>query len=64
LRQTGELRVVRQLLSKVFRDGNGAVLQRAAFRRRGRLADVVTELARHTVEDCRPPSVGVTAVEA
>jgi carboxylate-amine ligase len=64
LRQTGELRVVRQLLSKVFRDGNGAVLQRAAFRRRGRLGDVVTELARHTVEDCRPPSVGVTAVEA
>jgi carboxylate-amine ligase len=64
LRRTGELRVVRQLLSKVIGDGNGAVLARAAFRRRGRLADVVEELARHTVEDCRPSSVGVPVVDA
>ena len=47
LRQTGEPRVVRQLLRKVFRDGNGAVLQRAAFRCRGRLADVVAESPAH-----------------
>ena len=64
LRRTGELRVVRQLLSKVIGDGNGAVLARAAFRRRGRLADVVEELARHTVEDCRPSRVGVPVVDA
>jgi carboxylate-amine ligase len=63
LRRMGELRVVRQLLSKVIGDGNGAVLARAAFRRRGRLADVV-ELARHTVAACRPSRVGVPVVDA
>ncbi|MFL6126952.1 glutamate--cysteine ligase [Actinophytocola sp.] len=57
LRRTGELRAVRQLLTTLLRDGNGAVLQRAAFRRRGRLTDVVAELARHTLQDCRPANV-------
>ncbi|WP_233160144.1 hypothetical protein [Actinophytocola xanthii] len=48
---------MRQLLARTFRDGNGAVLQRAAFRRRGRLTDVIAELSRYTLQDCRPSNV-------
>jgi hypothetical protein len=35
-------------------DGNGAVRQRRAFQRRGRVQDVVAVLARDTLQDCMP----------
>ncbi|MGM1064597.1 carboxylate-amine ligase [Saccharothrix sp. Mg75] len=54
LRETGELRTVNALLTKVLRDGNGAVRQRLAFGRRGRLEDVVDVLTRTTAQDCLP----------
>jgi carboxylate-amine ligase len=54
LHQTGELRTVNALLTKVLQLGNGAVRQRQAFRRRGRLEDVLTVLSRTTGQDCQP----------
>ncbi|MDU0294423.1 glutamate--cysteine ligase [Saccharothrix longispora] len=52
--RTGELRAVNALLTKVFHGGNGAVRQLRAFRRRGRLEDVVEVLTRDTVLDFAP----------
>ncbi|MFT7837900.1 glutamate--cysteine ligase [Saccharothrix sp. BKS2] len=54
LRRTGELRAVNSLLTKVLQVGNGAVRQRRALQRDGRLADVVAVLSRHTGQDCLP----------
>ncbi|SES08588.1 carboxylate-amine ligase [Lentzea xinjiangensis] len=54
LRETGELRAVTALLAKVLQLGNGAVRQRQAFQRRGRLEDVLAVLSRTTGQDCRP----------
>ncbi|RAS63619.1 carboxylate-amine ligase [Lentzea atacamensis] len=54
LRHTGELRAVNALLTKVLRLGNGAVRQRQAFQRRGRLEDVLAVLDRATGQDSRP----------
>ncbi|GGP75333.1 carboxylate-amine ligase [Saccharothrix coeruleofusca] len=54
LREAGELREVNTLLTRVLHDGNGAVRQRRALRRRGSLEDVVTVLGRHTLQDCAP----------
>jgi carboxylate-amine ligase len=54
LRRTGELRTVNALLAEVLRNGNGAVRQRQAFERRGRLADVVALLTRDTDQDWLP----------
>lgn len=54
LRQTGELRAVNALLTKVLRLGNGAARQRQAFERRGRLEDVLAVLDRATGQDCWP----------
>lgn len=54
LRQTGELRAVNALLTKVFQHGNGAARQRQAFQRHGRLEDVLAVLDRATGQDCRP----------
>ncbi|MFD7656131.1 glutamate--cysteine ligase [Actinosynnema sp. NPDC059797] len=54
LRRSGELRAVSTLMTKVFQVGNGAVRQRRALRRRGRLEDVMALLARNTGQDCLP----------
>ncbi|UJW31130.1 glutamate--cysteine ligase [Saccharothrix sp. AJ9571] len=54
LRHTGELHAVNVLLTKVLQNGNGAVRQRRAFQRRGRLEDVVALLSRDTGEDRLP----------
>lgn len=54
LREAGELREVENLLTRVLRDGNGAVRQRRALRQRGKLEDVVAVLSRHTLQDCVP----------
>jgi carboxylate-amine ligase len=54
LRETGEFQAVTALLTKVLRDGNGAVRQRRAFERRGLVEDVVAVLARNTLQDCVP----------
>ncbi|OLF18740.1 carboxylate-amine ligase [Actinophytocola xanthii] len=54
LADTGELRATRTLLTRVLRNGNGAVLQRAAFGVRGSLLDVVSTLARHALQDRAP----------
>jgi carboxylate-amine ligase len=54
LRRTGELRTVNALLAKVLQNGNGAVRQRQALERRGRLADVVALLTRDTDQDWLP----------
>ncbi|QTR03119.1 glutamate--cysteine ligase [Saccharothrix algeriensis] len=54
LRRTGELRAVESLLTKVLRNGNGAVRQRRAFQARGRLEDVVALLTRDTNQDWVP----------
>jgi carboxylate-amine ligase len=54
LKETGELPAVTALLKKVLHNGNGAVRQRLAFQRRGRVEDVVAVLARNTLQDCMP----------
>ncbi|CCH32583.1 glutamate--cysteine ligase [Actinosynnema sp. NPDC047251] len=54
LRRSGELRAVNALSTKVLQNGNGAVRQRKAFQRRGRLEDVVTILSRDTGHDWLP----------
>ncbi|WP_447002099.1 carboxylate-amine ligase [Saccharothrix isguenensis] len=54
LRRTGDLRAVNALSTKVLQNGNGAVRQRRAFRRRGRIEDVVALLARDTGHDWLP----------
>ncbi|MBB5957278.1 carboxylate-amine ligase [Saccharothrix tamanrassetensis] len=54
LRRSGELRAVNALLTKVLQNGNGAVRQRQAFQRRGRVEDVVELLTRDTSHDRLP----------
>ncbi|MEU4805030.1 glutamate--cysteine ligase [Actinosynnema sp. NPDC023587] len=54
LRHTGELRAVSALFTKVLHNGNGAVRQRRAFQRRGRIEDVVELLSRDTGQDWLP----------
>ncbi|MFD1145568.1 carboxylate-amine ligase [Saccharothrix hoggarensis] len=54
LRQSGELRAVNALFTKVLQNGNGAVRQRRAFQRRGRIEDVVALLSRDTGHDWLP----------
>ncbi|GAA2266389.1 MULTISPECIES: carboxylate-amine ligase [Kitasatospora] len=49
LRDSGDLPLVEQLLAGLLASGTGANRQRAAFRRRGRLLDVVDALAELTV---------------
>ncbi|QFZ21093.1 carboxylate-amine ligase [Saccharothrix syringae] len=54
LRRTGELREVNALMSEVLQGGNGAVRQRRALQRRGRLEDVVAVLSRDTAGERVP----------
>jgi carboxylate-amine ligase len=49
LRRYGDLDLVHSSLQRLLERGNGATAQRAAHQRRGRLADVVTEIADRTV---------------
>jgi len=49
LRALGELRIVEELLERVARVGTGAQQQRAVYRRRRKLTDVVDDLAARTV---------------
>ena len=46
--QTGDLVAVTEGLDRLREEGNGAVRQKAAFARTGRLADVVAEAVRVT----------------
>ncbi|MFF4392232.1 glutamate--cysteine ligase [Streptomyces sp. NPDC001552] len=48
LAATGDLDLAEELFDRVWRSGGGAARQRAAHLRRGRLTDVVSELARTT----------------
>jgi carboxylate-amine ligase len=49
LEEMGDLEYVRDELRRVLQDGNGAVRQRRAWRRRGDIRDVIAELAAATV---------------
>ncbi|ACU75459.1 glutamate--cysteine ligase GCS2 [Catenulispora acidiphila DSM 44928] len=49
LEMLDETRLVAQLLRRAYHRGTGAQRQRAAYRRRGRLEDVVDELAAQTI---------------
>ncbi|MFD9420836.1 hypothetical protein ACFWC9_40150 [Streptomyces goshikiensis] len=48
LAATGDLDLASELFDRLLRSGGGAARQRAAYLRRGRLTDVVGELARTT----------------
>lgn len=49
LAAVGDLEVAEKLFDRVRRSGGGAALQRASYQRRGRLSDVVGDLARATL---------------
>ncbi|MFC9588791.1 glutamate-cysteine ligase family protein [Streptomyces sp. NPDC056944] len=49
LAAVGDLEIAETLVDRVRRPGGGAALQRASYQRRGRLSDVVSDLARATL---------------
>jgi glutamate---cysteine ligase / carboxylate-amine ligase len=51
LEESGDVAELRWLMGRVLARGNGAIRQRRALRQRGAVEDVVTQLARATLQD-------------